>query len=168
MNRIPSTAFDPASVAFEKAFPTYPWHRSPREDRGPSTTTAHHQPYFYEYIARVDHAFNANDHLFGHYYPNQFQQAADYNPTDLASYSRTSIPVTRTRCFPRPTPSPYLLNNLILNYQREIALRGGPPGSPDITAFGVKISGSRRPAPIWPASVTGYFGVVLRVCRLDS
>jgi len=107
----------------------------------------------------VDHTFGENDHLFGHYYSNYFEQAPTYTPTMLASY--TSYYNTRYQnalLAETHTFTSNLLNNLILNYQREVALRGGPPGSSDITAFGVQ--GIWKPAdgPYLAATVTGYFG----------
>lgn len=50
------------------------------------------------------------------------------------------------------------MNALILNYQREIALRGGPPGSPYITDFGVKNLWQPSLGPYLSSTVTGYFG----------
>ena len=70
---------------------------------------------------------------------NYFDQAPIYDPTNLASY--TSYFNTRYQnalLSETHTFTNNLLNSLVLNYQREVALRGGPPGSPDITDFGVK------------------------------
>jgi hypothetical protein len=61
-----------------------------------------------------------------------------------------------------------LLNNLILNYQREVALRGGPPGSPTSPPLESIISGSLRPAPIWREHHRLLSGIVLGVCRLGT
>jgi hypothetical protein len=159
LNRIPSTDFDPASVAYEKAFPTYTGTEKAGTIGGPVNYFKSTVQFYDEYISRVDHTFGSKDHLFGHYYSNYFEQAPIYNPTMLASY--TSYYNTRYQnalLAETHTFTSNLLNNLILNYQREVALRGGPPGSPDITAFGVK--GLWQPAvgPYLAASVTGYFG----------
>ena len=83
---IPASDFDPASVAFEKVFPTYTGVEAAGKIGG---TVNYFQPttqFYDEYIARVDHDFSDKDHLFGHYYSNYFEQAADYNPAMLSSY----------------------------------------------------------------------------------
>lgn len=51
-----------------------------------------------------------------------------------------------------------ILNSLIISYQREISLRGGPPGSQDITSFGVKNLWQPPTGPYLASTVTGYFG----------
>ena len=103
-----------------------------------STTSSPPIRLFDEYLGRVDHDFGANDHLFGHYYYDCFIQAPIYNPTNLSSY--TSYFNTRYQnalLSETHTFTNNLLNNLILNYQREVSLRGGPPGSPNITCTSV-------------------------------
>jgi Carboxypeptidase regulatory-like domain len=157
-NRIPVTRFDPASVAFEKLIPTPP----------PGTTTTgaivfYAKPTlqsYNEYFARVDHNFGDKDHLFGHYYYNDFAQEGAYDPTELLSYASFSniryqnALLSETHSFTNS-----LLNNLIVNYQREISLRGGPPGSPDITNFGVNIWQPTENNVINSVAVTNYFTV---------
>jgi hypothetical protein len=159
-NRIPSSDFDPASVAFEKMFPTV----SADAGAGKIGNTYNYfkatQNYFNEYVARVDHSIGANDHLFGRYYYNWFEQPAIYNATMLQSY--TSYFNTRYQnalLAETHTFSSNLMNSLILNYQREVALRGGPPGSPNITSFGVKNLWQPNTGPYMAASISGYFGV---------
>jgi len=159
LNRIPTSAFDPASVAFEKVFPTV------TADAGPGkigNTLNYYQPLtdsFDEYVARVDHAFGDKDHFFGHYYQNYFQQAAVWNPTNLSSYNSyyntryQNALLSETHTF---TGS--LLNNFIVNYQREISLRGGPPGSQDVTqAFGVQNLWQPPTGPYMAVSISSYF-----------
>jgi hypothetical protein len=158
-NRIPSSDYDLASVAYEKVFPTVATDAAPGKIGGTYNYFKPTTQFYDEYIARVDHAFSDIDHLFGHYYSDYFQQAADYNPVMLSSYQSyfntryQNALVSETHQF-----SNNLINNLILNYQREVALRGGPPGSPDITAFGVKNVWQPSTGPYLAASITGYFG----------
>ena len=167
-NHVPSSAFDPASVAFEKVFPTFSGMEAAGKIGG---TFNYFQPttqFYDEYIARVDHAFSDKDHLFGHYYSNYFVQAADYNPAMLSSYrSYFNTRYQNALLSETHTFTNNLLNNLILNYQREVALRGGPPGSTDMTDFGVK--------NIWQPATGPYManhhhrlllGVVLGLCSL--
>jgi hypothetical protein len=158
-NIIPVSDFDPASVAFEKVFPTFTGTETPGKLGGtvnyfkPSVTN------YDEYIARVDHAFSDKDHMFGHYYYDFFQQAPVFNPAMLASY--TSYFNTRYQnalLAETHTFTVNLLNNLVLNYQREVSLRGGPPGSQDITAFGVTNIWQPGTGPYMTATVNGYFG----------
>ena len=158
-NQIPSSVFDPASVAYAKAFPTASADASAGKIGNIVNYFSASQNYLNEYDARVDHNFGANDHLFGHYFYDWFQQPAVYNPAMLASYSSyfntryQNALLSETHTF-----SPNLLNNLVLNYQREVSLRGGPPGSQDITGFGVTNIWQPPTGPYLAASVSGYFG----------
>ena len=117
----------------------------------------------------MDHQFGDKDHLFGHYYSNYFEQAADYNPAMLSSYRSyfntryQNALLAETHAF-----TTNILNNLIVNYQREVALRGGPPGSTDITAFGVKNVWQPKTGPYMAMSVSGYLGEVVGICRLGT
>ena len=159
-NRIPSSDFDPASVAFEKAFPTFAGTEAPGKIGGPVSYTQPLVQDFYEYIARVDRQFGSADHLFGHYFQDFFNQPAVYDPNMLSSYRSYfstryhSALLAETHIF-----TPHLLNNLVLNWQRIVALRGGAPGSPNITAFGVQNLWQPNTGPYMAASVSGYFGV---------
>jgi len=157
-NRIPSSAFNPASLAYQKAFPTYSGAEAAGTIGGTVSFTRPTLQSFDEYVARVDHDFGANDHLFGRYFYDWYTQQGVYDPANLLSYQSyfntryQNALLSETHSF---TPS--LLNALILNYQREVALRGGPPGSPTIADFGVNVW---QPAtgPFLSASITGYFG----------
>lgn len=161
LNRIPSSDFDTTSLNFEKAFPYYTGTEAAGKIGGQVNYFKATQNYYDEYVARVDHNFGANDHLFGRYYYDWFQQPAIYDKTMLQSY--TSYFNTRYQnalLAETHTFTPNLLNNLILNYQREVSLRGGPPGSPNITAFGVTPTlWQPNTGPYMAASVTGYFSV---------
>jgi hypothetical protein len=162
-NHIPSTDFDKASVAFEKAFPTASADAggvgSGKIGNAVNYFSAT-QNYLNEYDARVDHNFGANDHLFGHYFYDWFQQPAIYNPANLQSYTSyfnsryQNALLAETHTF-----TPNLLNNLVLNYQRLVSLRGGPPDSGDITQFGVTNIWQPTTGPYMAASVSGYFKV---------
>jgi hypothetical protein len=159
LNRIPSADFDPAAVNYEKAFPTVAADAGPGKIGGPVSYTQPTVNTFYEYIARVDHQFGSSDHLFGHYFQDFFNQPAVYDPNMLASYRSYfstryhSALLAETHIF-----TPRLLNNLVLNWQRIVALRGGPPGSQDITGYGVQNLWQPNTGPYLAASITGYFG----------
>jgi hypothetical protein len=158
-NRIPASDFNPAAVAYEKVFPTFTGTEAAGKIGGTVNYFKPTTQFFDEYIARVDHAFSDIDHLFGHYYSDYFQQSADYNPAMLSSYqSYFNTRYQNALLSETHTFSTSLLNNLIVNYQREVALRGGPPGSSDITAYGVNNIWQPSTGPYLAASITGYFG----------
>lgn len=159
LNRIPSSDFDPAAVAFEKAFPTFSGTEAPGKIGGLVSYTQPTVQNFYEYIARVDHQFGSSDHLFGHYFHDFFNQPAVYDPNMLSSYRSYfstryhSALLAETHMF-----SPRLVNNLVLNWQRIVALRGGPPDSQNITGYGVQNLWQPNNGPYLAATITGYFG----------
>jgi hypothetical protein len=159
LNRIPSSDFDPASVAYMKAFPTFSGVEAPGKIGGLVNYTQPTINNLYEYIARIDSQIGSKDHLFGHYFQDWFNQPAVYDPTDLASYRSYfntryhSALLAETHIF-----TPNVVNNLVLNWQREVALRGGPPGSQDITGYGVQNIWQPGTGPYLAASVSGYFG----------
>ena len=158
-NRIPASDFDPASVAYEKVFPTFTGVEAAGKIGG---TVNYFQPtvrFFDEYVARVDHTISDNDHLFGRYFSDYFEQAAVYNPSMLSSYrSYFNTRYQNALISEQHTFTNSLVNNLVLNYQREVSLRGGPPASSNITAFGVNNIWQPATGPYLAATITGYFG----------
>jgi Carboxypeptidase regulatory-like domain len=138
LDQIPASDFDPAAVQLESHVPTYTGTVAPGKVGGVVFYNKPTIQAYNEYFARVDHDFSANDHLFGHYYNNDFAQAGILDPNELLSYASfsnvhyQSALLSETHAF---TTS--LLNSLVVSYQREISLRGGPPGSPDVTDYGV-------------------------------
>ena len=160
-NHIPSSAFDPAAVAFEKFFPTASSDAAPGKIGNTVNYFSATQNYFNEHTARVDHTFGAKDHLFGRYFYDWYQQPAIYDKTDLYSY--TSYFQTRYQnalLSETHTFTNNLLNSLVLNYQREVSQRGGPPGSEDVTALapGTPLASIWQPnvGPYLSVTVTGY------------
>ena len=164
-NHIPTSAFDPASVNFEKLFPVASSDSAAGKIGNLVNYFSATQNYFDEYNARVDHNFGANDHLFGHYFYDWYQQPGIFNPTNLYSY--TSYFQTRYHnalLSETHTFTNNLLNNLVLNFQREVSQRGGPPGSQDITSLGPSgsgLAGLWQPSlgPYMALSVSGYMKV---------
>jgi hypothetical protein len=161
LNQIPASDFDPAAVALEKHVPTYAGTPAAGKVGGlvfynkPTTQT------YNEYFARVDHTLSSRDHLFGHYYMNDFAQAGILDSNNLLTYaSFSNVRYHSALLSETHTFSNSLLNSLVVNYQREISLRGGPPGSPDITDFGVtNIFQPTENKTIQSVSVSGYFSV---------
>jgi hypothetical protein len=158
-NRIPASDFDPASVNFEKAFPTAAADSGAGKIGAPVNYVQPTKQKFYEYIARVDHQFGSSDHLFGHYFQDFFSQDAVYDPKMMASYRSYyntryhSALLAETHTF-----SNTVLNNLVINFQRITALRGGPPGSGNVTDYGVTNIWQPTTGPYLAANITGYFG----------
>lgn len=158
-NRIPSSAFDPASVNYQSHFPTA------TSDAGPGligNTVYYQRPVlqsFDEYTGRVDHDFGAKDHLFGRYFYDWYTQSGVFNPNNLLSYASyfntryQNALLSETHAF-----TDHILNALIVNYQREVALRGGPPGSTNITDYGVTNIWQPATGPFLQATISGYFG----------
>jgi hypothetical protein len=161
-NHIPSSAFDPASVAFAKFFPVATADSGPGAIGNTVSYFSATQNYLNESTARVDHEFGASDHMFARYFYDWYQQPAIYNPTNLESY--TSFFQTRYQnalISETHTFSPNILNNLVLNYQREVSQRGGPPGSEDVTQLtsGTPLASLWQPTvgPYMDPTITGYF-----------
>jgi hypothetical protein len=164
-NHIPTTAFDPAAVNFEKYFPTATSDSAAGKIGNLVNYFSATQNYFNEHTARVDHQFGDNDHLFGRYFYDWYHQPAIYNTANLYSYTSyfqtryQNALISETHTF-----TPNILNNLVLNYQREVSQRGGPPGSFDITALGPSGSGlaslwQPNLGPYLALSVSGYMKV---------
>ncbi len=161
-NHIPSSDFDPASVALTKYFPTASGDAGPGKIGNTISYFAATQNYFNEDTARVDHEFGASDHMFARYFYDWYQQPAIYNPTDLESYTSyfqtryQNALISETHIF-----TPNLLNNLVLNYQREVSQRGGPPNSFDVTtlASGTPLASLWQPTvgPYMDPTISGYF-----------
>jgi hypothetical protein len=109
----------------------------------------------------VDHTLGSRDHLFGHYYYNDFDQAGIYDPAELLSYaSFSNVRYQNALLSETHTFTNNLLNSFVVNYQREVSLRGGPPGSPNITAFGVNnVFQPPQNSLINSVAVSGYFTV---------
>ncbi len=158
-NRIPSSAFDPASVNYQSHFPTA------TSDAGAGligNLVYYQKPVlqsFDEYTARVDHDFGSKDHLFGRYFYDWYTQSGVFNPNNLLSYASyfntryQNALLSETHVF-----TDHILNALTVNYQREVALRGGPPGSTKITDYGVTNIWQPDTGPFLSASISGYFG----------
>lgn len=161
-NHIPNSDFDPAAVAFEKAFPTYSGTEAPGQIGGIVHYSLPTIQNYNEFVARVDHQFGASDHIFFRYYYNFFNTPSVYNPSNLLEYQPLAsdryqnAAIGETHVF-----SNTVENNLVINYQREYSQRGNPPGSPLITNFGVHhVYQYAAAGPYLNVNVTGgYFKV---------
>ena len=158
-NRIPSSAFDPASVNFQSHFPTATTDATAGVIGNTVNFSRPVLQKFDEYTARVDHDFGPRDHLFGRYFYDWYTQSGVFNPNNLLSYASyfntryQNALLSETHTF-----TTHILNSLVLNYQREVALRGGPPGSTSITDYGVTNIWQPATGPFLSSTISGYFG----------
>jgi hypothetical protein len=160
LNQIPSNNISPAAFALEQDFPTYSGVEAPGKIGGTVNYTLPTIQTFDEYVGRVDHQFGANDHLFVRYYYNWFEQSPNLSLNNLQAYrSFFNTRYQNALISESHTFTPNLLNNFTASYQREVALRGGPPGSPYITDFGVKNIWQPNTGPYLQAIVSGYLPV---------
>jgi Carboxypeptidase regulatory-like domain len=161
LNQIPASDFDPAAVALEKHVPTFAGAPAAGKVGGLVFYNKPTIQSFNEYFGRVDHTLSSRDHLFGHYYMNDFAQAGIYDPNNLLTYaSFSNVRYHSALLSETHTFLSNILNSLVVNYQREISLRGGPPGSPDITDFGVtNIFQPTETKTVQSVGITGYFSV---------
>ncbi|HEV2274986.1 MAG TPA: carboxypeptidase regulatory-like domain-containing protein, partial [Acidobacteriaceae bacterium] len=112
-----------------------------------------------EYLGRVDQEFGAKDRFFAHYYYNDFNNNGVLNPSNLLTYSDMSnirfqsALLSETHIFTNN-----LLNNLVVNYSREISIRGPLANAPDAASFGVNIYQPAQKS-IQGISASGFFQV---------
>ena len=132
-NRLPLDRLDPAALAVSKDLPVASGNGQVFFQKPVIQT-------FNEYLGRVDRDLSANDHMFAHYYYNDFDNAGILNTSNLLTYSDQanirfqSALISETHIF-----STNLLNNLVVNYSREISVRGPVGNAPDAASFGVNI-----------------------------
>lgn len=159
LNRIPSGDFDPAAAELQKHFPTFSGTEAAGKIGGTVNFLRPSIQDFNEHTVRVDHQFSSKDQLFGHYFYDYFNQPGVYDPDMLASYQSyfntryQNALLSESHVF-----SNTLLNTLTLNYQRETSLRGGAPGSQNITAYGVTNIWQPNTGPYMSFSIGGYYG----------
>jgi hypothetical protein len=95
---------------------------------------------YIEYLGRVDQQLTSNDHLFGHYFYDRFDNQGVLDTSNLLTYSDQatiryhSILLSESHAF-----SSSLLNNISLSYQIENASRGPLSGAPNMADLGVKV-----------------------------
>jgi hypothetical protein len=161
LNQIPATDFDPAAVQLETHIPAYTGTPAAGKVGGVVFYDKPTIQAYNEYFARVDHDFGGSDHLFGHYYNNDFAQAGIFDPNELLSYaSFSNVHYQSALLSETHTFTNNLLNSLVVSYQREISLRGGPPGSPDVTDYGVtNLYQPPENKTIQSVGISGYFTI---------
>ena len=114
---------------------------------------------FNEYVARGDQDLGANDHIYVHYYYNDFLSPGVEDPTNLLTYKDAahvrfqSALIGETHTF-----KSNLINSLIVNYTRDISSRKPQTGALDISDFGVNIFQPADKA-IQQVAATGFFSL---------
>jgi len=151
-NQIPLSRLDPAALAFAKDLPSSTTNGQVSY-RTPLLQT------FNEYITRVDHDLTSKDHLFVHYYYNDFLLNGTLDTSNLLTYKDAahiryhSALISETHTF-----RSNLLNNLIVNYTRETSARKPQSDTVSIADFGVKIWQPAEKA-IQQVAITGFFSL---------
>jgi hypothetical protein len=152
-NQIPTSRFDPAALAFVKDLPSVSGNGQ----------VFYQQPVnqvYSEYLGRVDQEIGSSDHLFGHYYYDNFDSAGILDPSNLLTLTNyANIRVQSALLSDTHTFTSSLLNNIVLNYNREVSERGPVDGTPDVADFGVDIYQPPGPKMISSIATTGFFTV---------
>jgi Carboxypeptidase regulatory-like domain len=151
-NKIDPRTFDPAAVALAKLLPSV----------GGNGLVFYQNPIaqgYNEVVARVDHDPSSKDHLFAHYYQNHFTNAGVLNTANLLTYADfADIRVQSALVSETHTFTSNVLNNLVVNYSREVSTRGPLPNAPSVADFGVNIYQPPNKAIVGIAA-TGFFSL---------
>ena len=151
-NTIPTSRFDPASVAFEKDLPVGTgngliYYQKPTRQN------------YNEEVARVDHQIGTNDRLTGRYYRDQFFNQGILDTTNLLTFADQAKNLVQNGLVSEThTFTPTVVNVFALNYAREADQRGAPAGSPSVADFGVNIWQPPDKA-LQSISVSGFFTI---------
>ena len=153
-NTIPTSRFDPASLAFAKDLPT--------ASAAANGLMYYQKPVrqnYNEEVARVDHLIGSNDRLTARYYRDRFYNVGILDTTNLLTYADQAknlvqnILASETHTF-----SPHVLNVFTLNFAREADQRGAPPGAPSVADFGVNMWQPPNKA-LQSIAVSGFFTI---------
>lgn len=112
-----------------------------------------------EGVGRYDQDLGDHDHLAARYFLDKFHNQGVLDLTNLLTYADTSdITYQNALVSEDHTFTPHVINNLILSYQREGAVRGPAGNGIDVSDFGVNIW---QPAnkSIQNIGVSGYFSI---------
>ena len=139
-NQIPVSRFDPASVKVNSFIPAVGGDGTTFIPRFTSNQ-------FDQGVAKVDHQLTAKDRLSVRYFVDHFQNAPNFDPTNLLTY-RNPTNASRTRAQSAVlswtnTMSPTLLNEFHFGFNRVHAARIPPDNTPGMADFGVRL-------PIYP------------------
>jgi hypothetical protein len=153
-NTIPTTRFDPASVAFAKDLPT--------ANAAANGLVYYQKPVrqnYNEEVARVDHQIGSSDRLTGRYYRDRFYNVGILDTSNLLTFADQAKNLVQNGLASEThTFSPTVVNVFTLNYAREADQRGAPPGSPSVADFGVNVW-QPPDKDLQSISVSGFFTI---------
>ena len=153
-NQIPTSRFDPASVAFTKYLPIAP------SGSGLTYYTLPTIQDFDEATVRMDHAIGSNDHLSGRYFYDRFNNVGFLDLSNYPAQSADAIinahnfMLNETHVF-----SQTFLSDFHASVIREVSARGPAGGSIDATQLGSKIWQAPGDHIIEGLSVSSFFSV---------
>ncbi|HEV2276111.1 MAG TPA: carboxypeptidase regulatory-like domain-containing protein [Acidobacteriaceae bacterium] len=149
-NIIPTSRFDPASVAMMKYLPRAQGNGIVFYGKAISQNLD-------EYIARLDHSFSAKDRFVGRYYWDRYVGAPAYGGNLLAYTDGSTITSQNAALQEMHIFGPNLLNDFRFGLARIVSNRQPPSGTPTVKTFGLNIY--QPPiSTIQTISVAGYFG----------
>ena len=152
-NLIPTSRFDPASVAFTKYLPI-------SSGSGLTFYTLPTIQDFDEVTSRVDHSIGNKDHLTGRYFFDRFNNVGFLTLTNYpaqssdATITANNFMLNETHVF-----TPTFLSDFRASYIREYSTRGPAAGSIDATALGVKMYSPPGDHILESLSVSSFFSV---------
>jgi Carboxypeptidase regulatory-like domain/TonB-dependent Receptor Plug Domain len=148
-NQIPTSRFDPATVAMQKFVP----QASGNGIVFYGTPTIQN---FNEYIGRADHSVSEKDKVTGRYYYDSFTNQPSFGGNLLAYRQGSTISSHNAVLQEMHIFSPSLLNDFRVGFLRVVSQRTSPSDTPDVNDFGVPIF-QPTPKAIQVISISGYF-----------
>lgn len=132
-NKIPTDRLDPAAVAIEKMMP------QPATGNGQIRYVQPDLQTYNEYLVRGDHSFSTADRLTARYFYDEYNDGAQYDPSNLLTYQDSSHIVSHNALLSKTHVfSPRLLNEANLSWSRVGSRREPPAGVPTMSSFGIK------------------------------
>jgi hypothetical protein len=130
-NQIPTSLFDKASLNLTTYFPAPTLGNGEVFYAKPSATG------YNEYLGRFDQSFGSNDRLTVRYFGDFFDQAPQFQPTNILVYTTgEQFGGTNALLHETHTFSPTLVNEAYFNFTRRHSYRYGYPGAPTPNSLG--------------------------------
>lgn len=148
-NQLPTTRFDPATLALLKLVP----HAQGNGLIQYSTPIIQN---FDEFIARGDHSISEKDKLVARYYYDRFYNVGSYGGNLLVYRQGSTISSHNAVIQELHIFSPGLLNDFRFGFSRIVSIRQPPANAPDVNDFGIPIF-QPLPKAIQSISIAGYF-----------
>src|SRR5215469_1528154 len=132
-NKIQLNRLDQAALAIEKMLPQVVGNGQIRYVQPVSQR-------YNEFLGRIDHSFSSSDRLTARYFYDRFNEAAEFDPNNLLTYSDSATIVSQNAMLSENHLfNANFLNEARLSYSRVASARISPPGSPSMTSLGVKM-----------------------------